>query len=357
LARLERELANFRAALSWTTGEANDLELGAEIAGDTAPLFMRLTLLSEGTQWCQSALGPGASLPADIEARLRYTLSMLHNNQGTTKNALAQALAAVPLYRQAGDGRGLARALSQVANQYAIGNDLEAAKPAAAASLELARELGDRRLLADVLRRCALSFSSDGADRVRGIYAESVALSRSLGLDDDTARTLQWWGVFEAELGDYTEAAKRLTEARPLADGENVLLIVGDLAACYYLLGDCANAEPAAHEALALATRFRHQIQKLFALSYIAAVSGERNASEAARLIGYAEEGLRRAGWTRVPYDRAIVEKLEATLKERLADAELSQYLLEGAALSDEEAVARATALISSDRSDLEECG
>jgi len=65
-------------------------------------------------------------------------------------------------------------------------------------------------------------------------------------------------GVFEAELGNYTEAAKRLTEARPLADGENVLLIVGDLAGCYYLMGDCANAEPAAREALALATRFRH---------------------------------------------------------------------------------------------------
>ena len=108
--------------------------------------------------------------------------------------------------------------------------------------------------------------------------------------------------------------------------GENVLLIVGDLAACYYLLGDCANAEPAAREALALATRFRHQIQKLFALSYIAAVSGERNASEAARLIGYAEEGLRRAGWTRVSYDRAVVDRLEHKLKQQLTETEPVSY-------------------------------
>jgi predicted ATPase len=357
LTRLENELANFRAALSWTIGKENDRELGAEIAGATAPVFLRLSLLSEGTQWCERALARGGPLPPVVEARVRYTLSMLYNNQGAPKNALAQALAAVPLYRLAGDDRGLARALSQVANQYAIGNDLEAAKPAAAASLELARELGDRRLLADVLRRCALSFSSDGADRVRSLYAESAELSKSLLLDDDAARALQWWGVFEAELGNYGEAAKRLTEARPLAGGETVLLIVGDLAACYYLMGDCANAEPAAREALALATRFRHQIQKLFAVSYVAAVTGERNASEAARLIGYAEEGLRRAGWTRVPYDRAIVEKLQATLKQRLTGAELSQYLPEGAALSDEEAVARATALISLGRGDLEERG
>ncbi|MFZ0574781.1 MAG: adenylate/guanylate cyclase domain-containing protein [Candidatus Cybelea sp.] len=348
LARLENELANFRAALIWTTGEEHDLELGAAIAGDTAPIFMRLTLLSEGTHWCERALGDGALLPAAVEARLRYTLSMLYNNQGATKNALAQALAAESLYRQASDVRGLTRALSQVANQFAIGNDLDAAKPAAEASLELARELGDRRLLADVLRRCALSFSEGRADRVRAMYAESAALAQSLNLDDDAARTLQWWGVFEAKAGNYSQAAMRLTEAMRLADEELAMLVAGELACCYLLVGDRANAEPAAREALELAAKFRHPIQTPFALSYIAALAGERNASESARLIGYAEERLRIAGWHRLAYDRAMVDGLQDMLRQKLTEAELSGLFAAGAALSDEEAVARATALISS---------
>jgi predicted ATPase/class 3 adenylate cyclase len=347
LVRLENELANFRAALSWTAGETNDLVLGAAIAGNTAPVFMRLTLLSEGTQWCERVLGAGVPLPADIEARLRYTLSMLYNNQGGTKNALAQALKAAALYRQADDDRALARALSQVANQYANGDDFEAAKPAAEASLELARELGDPRLLADVLRRCALSFSKEGPERVRAMYAESAALSQSLNLDDDAARTLQWWGVFEAESGNYNEAARRLTEARPRT-GELAMLIAGELACCYLLVGDRASAEPAAREALGLAAKFRHPIQTPFALSYVAAVAGERNAGEAARLIGYAEERLRLAAWTRVSYDRAMVDGLQHMLKQKLTEAEVSQLFAAGAALSEEEAVARATALISS---------
>jgi predicted ATPase/class 3 adenylate cyclase len=352
LARLGNELANFRGALSWTTGDGNDLELGAEIAGDTAPVFMRLTLLSEGTQWCERVLEAGVSLPADIEARLRYALSMLYNNQGATKDALAQALAADSLYRQTGDDRGVARALSQVANQYAQENNFSAARPAAEVSLERAREIGDGRLLADVLRRCALSFSRDGAERPRAMYAESAAMLRALGLNEDAARALHWLGIFEAKVGNYSEAAKRLTEARTLADGELAMMIAGDLAGCALLMGDLANAEPAAREAFALATGLRHAHQTLFALSYVAAVAGERNASEAARLVGYAEEGLRRAGWTRVSYDRAVVDRLEHKLKQQLTETELSRLFAEGAALSEEEAIVRATALLS--QSDVE---
>jgi predicted ATPase/class 3 adenylate cyclase len=346
LVRLENELANFRAALSWTTGDGNDLALGAAIAGDTAPVFLRLSLLSEGTQWCERALGGGASLPAVIEARLRYALSMLYNNQGVMKNSLAQALAAESLYRHAHDYRGLTRALSQVANQRAREN-LGEAKSAAEDALKLARERGDRRLLADVLRRCARSFLTDGPERVRGMYAESVALYRSLGRDDDTARALTWLGQFEAEVGNYDEAAKWLIEAKPLADKELVVSVVGEVVACYLATGDRAKAAPAAREALALAAKFRQPIEMLFAISYVAALAAERNATEAAVLIGYAEERLRVAGWQRLHYDLAIVESLQDTLKERLTDTELTQLFAAGASMGEEEAVARATALTS----------
>jgi predicted ATPase/class 3 adenylate cyclase len=347
LARLENELANFRAALSWTIGEANDLVLGATIAGNTAPVFMRLSLLSEGTQWCERVLGAGLALPPEIEARLRYTLSMLYNNQGATKSALAQTLEAATLYRYAGGGRGLARALSQVANQYAREEGFDASRAAATEALALARETGDRRLLADVLRRSARSFLSDGAERVRGIYVESVDIYRSLGRNDETARALTWLGLFEAELGNYDEAAKRLMEAKPFADDELVASVAGEVAAIYLATGDRANAEPAAREALALAAKFRQPMETLFAISYVAALGAERDASEAAVLIGYAEERLRASGWQRVAYDIAIVKGLEDALKRLLADTELAQLLAAGAAMDEEEAVARATALTS----------
>jgi hypothetical protein len=72
------------------------------------------------------------------------------------------------------------------------------------------------------------------------------------------------------------------------------------------------------------------------------------DAREAAVLSGYAEERLREAGWQRLHYDLAISGGLQNLLKERLADVELSRLFAEGAAMGEEEAVARATALSSS---------
>jgi len=272
---------------------------------------------------------------------------MLYNNQGAPKNAIAEALAAVSFYRQAGDDRGLARALSQVANQYAREKEFGEAKSAAEEALQLARERGDRRLLADVVRRCAGSFLTNGVERVREMYAESVAIFRSLGRDDETARALTWLGLFEAEVGNYDEAAKRLVEAKPFADDELVASVAGEVTACYLATGDRANARPAAREALALAAKFRQPIEMLFAISYVAALGAQCDACEAAVLIGYAEERLRESGWQRLHYDLAIAEGLRDSLKGLLPDAELSRLFAAGAALGEEEAVARATALTS----------
>jgi predicted ATPase/class 3 adenylate cyclase len=345
LARLSKELPNFRAALNWTVGEDHDSALGAAMTGDVAPVFLRLTLLKEGIERCEEALCAEHELPTAAEARLRYVLSMLYQNKGAISEGFEQAVSAVLLYRRAGDSRGLARALSQLAHRhYLLARDDEA-KAAAVEALALARELGDRRLLADALRRCAPAFARDGTDRMRVTYAESVALFRSLGHGDETARVLQWWGISEARVGNYSVAAERLVEAKELAGEELAVALAGDIAACYLVTGDRANAGPMTREALELAVKLAHPIHVPFAISYVAALAGERNATDAAVLSGYAEERLRGAAYQRTSYDRAIVEELQDALRAQLSDDELSHLFAAGAALSEEEAIARATAL------------
>ena len=54
LARLRPELDNFRAALKWALDEKNDVEFGALLAASLCPMFMRLSLLHEGIEWCRS---------------------------------------------------------------------------------------------------------------------------------------------------------------------------------------------------------------------------------------------------------------------------------------------------------------
>ena len=345
LARCEQELPNLRAALTWAVEEKHDLELGASIAGDVAPVFLRLTLLNEGIEWCEAAF-VNEQLPLALEARLHYVLSMLYQNKGATPEAFEQAATAASLYRGTGDARGLARALSQLSHRYARRALHDEARAAAREGLALSRKIGDQRLIADVLRRCAEAFESEGIDRTRGMYGESVALFRSLGHDDETARALQWWGLWEAGIGEYKVGAERLVEAKGLAGAELAMPLAADIAACYLVMGDRSSAEPIAREALELAVKMRDPLYVPFAVSYVAAVARDRDATEAARLVGYAEERIRATAYQRVAYDRAILDELQTGLRAQLSEEELSELFAAGAMLSEGEAVARATALI-----------
>jgi hypothetical protein len=343
LSQLEPDLSNFRAGLHWTIEESHDRCLGSIMVADLAPVFLRLTLLAEGIGWCERVLESGSLLPAAEEARLRYGLSLLYNNQGANESSIAEALAAVALYRDAGDVRGLACALSQVAQHHARMARYDDARIAADESLQLARESQDALLLATSLRRCSAAFTADGMDSVRARYAESVALFRKRGADEETARTLIWWGQSEAEAGDYNSAVERFLEARRLGGHDLSMHLAIDVAACYLSLGNREDAEPMAREALALAAQAHHPTHLPAAIAYIAASARDMEALEAARLIGYAEERLRVARWQSNAQDQTIIEKLKDVLRRELAQSTIAECLAEGARWSESEAVSRAS--------------
>jgi predicted ATPase len=341
--RLQPDLANLRVALRWAIEEANDAELGAQLAADTALLFLRLALFTEGIRWCECVLDCGIAIAPELEARLRYGLSMLYSNIGDNKKVLEQARNAAELYNAAGDSIGLARALSQVASRYAMQSQYDRAKDAAEEALELARGVGDRRLLADTLRRCAESFLDEGDSTVRARYRESVALFRALGRNDETARALDWWAKFELERGNYDAAVGRLLEAAALDErDEGLMFHTNDIASCYLAVGDRASAEPFARQSLSLAAKANHSILTSLAVSYLAIIASDRDAPKAARLIGYAREQLKAAGWDLLQPDAMLMEKLQETLERQLDPSELTELYAEGAAWSEDRAVAGA---------------
>ncbi len=268
---------------------------------------------------------------------------MLYSNIGANKQVLEQALRAVALYRDAGDARGLACALSQVAARYAPQGRTDDARAAAQEALRLAEETGDRRLLADTLRRCAQAFGSEGDDAVRARYEQSVALFRALGRDDETARALEWWSQWEAEgAGDFRAAAELMLEASRLDERDVVkMFTMNDVAGYFLATGDLARAEPPAREALAAAAKAHHRV--LTALS-IAVHRGHRGAARAGSRRSI--DRLRRASVAR----RGVADRPVRAESRRSAPraagrtvekSELVRLLAAGAALSEEQAVGR----------------
>ncbi len=345
LARMERELGNVRAALTWALQERAHVELGEQLVADATLMFVRLALLTEGIGWCERVLSSASALPSAVEARLRYGLSMLYANQGEVKKVLPQAIEAAARYREVGDARGLSRALAQAATRYAAACSYEKAKDAADEALQLARASGDRRLLADTLRRCAAAFSPGGAERVRALFGESVELFRALGRDEETARALEWWGQWEAESGDFQAAAARLLEARDLERTDlAAMYYTSNLASFYLALGEPERAEPFARESLVLAAKARHPILAPAAVAYIAVATATRDVRRATELLGYAEEQLRVADWQLVDYEQTIFDGLRDALRSSLSQSEFERLLAAGTAWNEDQAVERALA-------------
>ncbi len=343
LPRFEAELSNLRVALRWAFDEGNDRELGARIVADTTVLFLRLALLDEGIEYCKRVLETGCTLSPEVEARVRYGLSMLYSNIGANSKCFDEALVAVSRYREAGDSRGLARALSQVSSRYAHQSLYDEAKAVAQEALQLSRELGDPRLLADVLRRCAESFCGESIETVRALYDESVGLFQSLGRDDDTARALNWWGQWELQCGQYGRATELLLEATGIARSDALLMfLTNDISSCYLAMGDRVRAEAFARQSLALAAKARHEILTFLAISYLAMTACPTDARKAARLMGYAQDKLRAAGWELVAPDTALMADLQSSLRAALADSELDRLLSEGSTWSNDRAVSEA---------------
>ena len=198
--------------------------LGAQLAADAVPLFLRTALLGEGIGWCTAALDQ-RELDPETAAQLHYGLSMLYNNRAALVTALAHVESAVALYRSAGNERRLVRALSQQAQHTArTGRHGDAIGPAAEA-IEGARRAGDRRLLAATLQRCALIFPPDDIERAREQFAESTTLFRSLGRDDETGRALEWWATAEANAECFERAIELAREAAATMQATTIVSI------------------------------------------------------------------------------------------------------------------------------------
>lgn len=346
LARASAEIHNVRAALIWSLDEKQEPATGARLAADAVPIFLRLARLVEGVRWCETVIAAGIELTFAVEARLRYGLSSLYTNLGSNKLVLPQAQAAVALYRQAGDLYGVTRALSQCAHHLARQLQYEQARAAAAESLELARSIGDAHLLAATLQRCASAYEDLGIEPVRECHAESVALFRALGRDQETARALTWWGQSEAETGNFTQAVRRLLEARAIAGEDLAASLLTDIVGCYLAMGETNKARPLAYDALMQMWSARHPIGTPMSVLYCAAIAAPDRLADAARLAGYAEHRLAEADWSLVPPDSVVAERLHKRLRRVLSKLELARLQSEGATWSDERAVAAAAGAI-----------
>lgn len=338
LAELSPDLDNFRLALNWCLGEHNDVALGARLAADIAPALMRFSPPQEAIRWCEAALAEPVEQTPELQARLHYALSMLYNNQGSSRNALAAAEAAAHIYEGLADERGRVRAYSQIAQQYAKQSRHAEALKYADKALTDARGRGDQRLLAATLQRCASVFPPAGIERARQQFTECVDIFRSLGRIEDTSRALVFWAGAESRAGCFEQSIIVSNQALSLGVEETKLYLTNNLACSAVASNHDELALPAARDALKMAADAGHATIVVNAIIYLATVSIRDDSARSAKLLGYGLARRAQAAYELDDADNLIDRRAMAALRGQFDDATLQHLLAAGGLWTEAEA-------------------
>jgi predicted ATPase/Tfp pilus assembly protein PilF len=339
LERLAPDIDNLRAALEWTLEGPGDRRVGAQLAADCGVIFLRLGLLSEGLRWCERALSVPDVSPATA-GRIEYVASMMHNNSLAYGRALEAAQRAVARYRLSPDERGLIRALSQTAYQYARASRFEEAQAPAAEAIQRARDSGDPHVLVAVLRRCASSLSPEAIATARELFDEALITAQQTQRADEVCHVLQWWASSEGAAGCYDRAMELLQNALDCADVDIQKYIESDLACCALASGSVEKAELHARRALTLAVDARHPVLSALAIAYCAPVQALVHAQQGAQLFGFARARLRELQFEGDRIEKIALRNALQSIEGVLGDADVAPLLEKGAALAQDDALA-----------------
>jgi tetratricopeptide (TPR) repeat protein len=318
------------------------------VAGALERLWFDGGLTAEGRYWIERAqAGLSESehpLPA---ARLWRALGRL--SSGTRKRDAAEH--AIALYQSVGDGHGAAKALLELG--YGLGQmgRTEEAAEACTCALTILREFKDDTLVAACLDQLAsLQLDRGDLDVARELYALALAAYKTMGDETGVAMVLGNLAELDFKDGKLEQALRLAGEALEIrSSGKNPVPLADrhiNIAAYRLALGNLDGAREAAHEGLRKARQAQYALGIANAVQHFAslgAVCGQ--ARSAAQLVGYVNAQYTELGLEREYTEKWSYEKLLASLRGQLSEAETEKLAAEGATWSEDQALEEALKL------------
>jgi len=181
----------------------------------------------------------------------------------------------------------------------------------------------------------------------RELYSQELAVYKALGDEASTAGPLG--NLAEVAFGDgrYAEALRLGSEALEIwlrgRNATDLAISYGNLASYRIALQDLEGARDDAREALRWARQAQAAVYisiVLQHLSLLGALRGDIRSS--AKIIGYVNAQFKELGCERQTPEARGYERLLALLREELNESEIEQFMVEGAAWSEDHAVEEA---------------
>jgi predicted ATPase/class 3 adenylate cyclase len=250
--RLDEEHDNIRAALTWAI-DAGDAEAALSMVDDVAHFWDTRGRWAEGSSWIEAALAvPGGS------DRLRgwalFRAGLLAGLQLDIDAMDLFTREAMELGEVAGDRRLIAWSFMQVGAGAVARGLQEQANDAFDRSQQLAEELGDMRLVAQLLSSRALPMTS--VTDAQALLQRALPVVRDLGDVGMIGYILVNLGVHASARSEYRRARILLREAleylRPVGHKRNTAAALQALAMADFFQSDYESARPLYAEAAAI---------------------------------------------------------------------------------------------------------
>jgi len=214
LESLEREHANFRAALSWALESPDEpsearAELGLRLTATLAQgRFWNAYGVGEGLRWLERSIAETTWAPSPIRATAYQQAGYLATWLGDYQHGAALLEKGMALYEELGDEPGVAASLFHLGLLAMHGGDHDRVRVLRLRAEALQGALVDRQAIGNLLIFLAM-VAQDEKDHNRAmkLLEESLSLNRALGDMLGTARCFTGLGVNALELGDPVQAA------------------------------------------------------------------------------------------------------------------------------------------------------
>ncbi len=358
VAGAEREIENIRAALTWSFGPQGDAAVGLRLAATLRRIF-NTSLPAEGRRWIQTALGRvDAGSARNVVARLELADAHLASRLNQLDAALAAARRALTSFEADGDPRGIANAKRWAGRSLIYLGQVSEGEELLRSALETYETLGFRKVGGVLLDLGSARSACSDIAGARGFFAR--ALNRFEEDQDEGNVAIAAGTLAEAEFhgGDAQAAVAHAQDALSTAQhlARDILAWLQNNLAAYAIALDRFD-DAGRYSEQVLQSRLEIQSEFLFvvALQHAAAALALAPPVDApgtcaatcqlgARLIGYVDERMRAMGAKREFTEQSDYDRAMALLTETLGTAALGTLVLDGAKLSEEQAVGLALA-------------
>jgi predicted ATPase/DNA-binding SARP family transcriptional activator len=285
LTTLDLEQDNVRAALA-ASRELGFADRHLRVCAELWRYWYVRSYFAEGRRWLEQALAEAGEEPTASRAAALKAAGILATEHGDFEAGQQRGTAALALYRELGDRRGVLSSLTVVGHAARLSGATEKARACFEESGAIARELG---LVEDVgvslTNLAAIAIGQEEYERAAELYEQALEITRRVGRDDSVAIALTDLAYANLRRGRPEEAAAGLAES------------------------------------VEISGRLGFSVTLVRSLVVRALVSTALGEPEGAALLLGAAAAIAQAGGDVELVDRSLVDEAAATARDELGDA------------------------------------